>query len=121
MEKAWMEDKETWLFNLAHGDLDEDAIVKGFIKHYVLRGNGIVDVQQDLHFHTPYGDYYMETAMGSLLRALEIEINATPRSQMRTLKEVQSIVDAVRAGLQVNVDYYDPEMDDNPYVYRAKW
>ncbi len=52
MAEAWMEDKETWLFDLAHGDLDEDAIVKGFIKHYVLQDKGIADVQQNLHFHT---------------------------------------------------------------------
>ena len=43
MAEAWMEDKETWLFDLAHGDLDEDAIVKGFIKHYVLQDKGIAD------------------------------------------------------------------------------
>lgn len=31
MAKAWLEDKATWLFDLAHDDLDEDAIVKGFL------------------------------------------------------------------------------------------
>ena len=55
MEKAWMEDKEAWLFDLAHGDLDQDAIVKGFLKHYVLQEQGIADVQQNLHFHTLWG------------------------------------------------------------------
>ncbi len=121
MAEAWMEDKETWLFDLAHGDLDEDAIVKGFIKHYVLQDKGIADVQQNLHFHTHYGDYYMECAMFSLRRALEGQVDAPPRSEMRTLDEVKMIVEAVRAGEQVHVDYYDPEMDDNPYVCRAVW
>ena len=106
MAEAWMEDKETWLFDLAHGDLNQDAIVKGFIKHYVLQGQGIADVQQNLHFHTHYGDYYMECAMSALRWALD---------------EVKMIVDAVRAGERVKVDYYDPEMDDDDDVYRAEW
>lgn len=52
MAKAWLEDKATWLFDLAHDDLDEDAIVKGFLKHYALQGQGMGDVQRDMHFHT---------------------------------------------------------------------
>lgn len=79
MDKAWMEDKALWLFDLAHGNLDEDAIVKGFLKHYVLQDKSISDVRQDLHFHTHYGDYYMESAMDSLRRALEHEVDAMPR------------------------------------------
>lgn len=101
MAKAWMEDKEMWLFDLAHGDLDDDSIVKGFLKHYVLQDKGISDVRQHLHFHTHYGDYYMESAMVNLCRAIGHEIDAPPRSEMRTLDEVHSIVNAVRAGLQV--------------------
>lgn len=50
-----------------------------------------------------------------------MQIEAPPRSEMRTLDEVQGIVDAVRAGIPVQVDYYDPEIDDNPYVVRATW
>lgn len=121
MGKAWMEDKEIWLFDLAHGNLDEESIVKGFLKHYVLQNQGISDVQQHLHFHTHYGDFYMETAISSLHRALEQEVDATPRSEMRTLGEVQSIVDAVRAGLTVQVDYYDPDEDDDSYVAKVAW
>lgn len=101
MLRDYMEGKELWLFDLAHGNLDDDSIVKGFLKHYVLQNQGIDDVQQHLHFHTHYGDYYMESAMESLRRALEHEVDAPPRSEMRTLGEVQSIVDAVRAGMQV--------------------
>ncbi len=63
----------------------------------------------------------MECAMSSLRRALEGQVDAPPKSEMRTLDEVKMIVEAVRAGVQVYVDYYDPEMDDNPYVCRAVW
>lgn len=121
MAKAWMEEKGTWLFDLAHGDMDPDAIVKGFLKHYALEGKGIGDVQQDLHFRTAYGDYYMDNAMQALRWALQEQVDAPPRSEMRTLDEVQMIVDAVRAGERVQVDYYDPEIDDNEYVVRAAW
>ena len=78
MAKVWLEDKVTWLFGLAHGDLDEDAIVKGFLKHYVLEGQGIADVQQDLHFHARYRDCDMEYAMSALRRALEDQVDAPP-------------------------------------------
>ena len=121
MAKAWMEDKVTWLFGLAHGDLDEDAIVKGFLTHYVLEGQGIADVQQDLHFHARYRDCCMEYAMSALCRALEVQVDAPPRSEMRTLEEVKAIVQAVRAGERIQMDYYDPELDDSPYARRAAW
>ena len=82
MAKAWLEDKTTWLFDLAHGNLDEDSIVKGFLKHYILQSRGIDDVQQDLHFHTGYGDFYMESAMYGLRRALERQVEAPLRLEM---------------------------------------
>lgn len=121
MAKDWLEDKATWLFDLAHNNLDEDAIVKGFLRHYVQQGQGIDDVQRDMHFRTHYGDLYLKAAMAGLRRALELQIEAPPRSEMRTLDEVQMIVDAVRAGERVQVDYYDPEVDDDPCVVRAAW
>ncbi len=74
MKKAWMENKADWLFDLAHGNLDEDAVVKGFLKHYVLQDCGIADVQRDLHFRTHYGDYYLKAAMDGLRSALENQI-----------------------------------------------
>lgn len=118
MGKAWMEDKEIWLFDLAHGDLGEDSIVKGFLKHYVLENQSLGNVLWDLT-NTNYDN--SKAAMESLRAALGHEIAAPPRSEMRTLSEVQSIVDAVRAGLQVQVDYYDPETDGDPYVAKATW
>lgn len=121
MEKIWMENKAEWLFNLANGDLDDDSIVKGFLKHYALCGQGTGNVKQDLLFHMQHVDFYLESAMSSLNRALWIHIEAPDRSEMRTLDEVEMIVQAVRSGVQVQVDYYDPEIDDNPYVVRATW
>lgn len=121
MAKAWLEDKATWLFDLAHDNLDEDAIAKGFLKYYALQGQGMGDVQRDMHFRTHYGDFYLKGTMAYLRRALEAQIEAPPRPKMRTLDEVQGIVDAVRAGIRVQVDYYDPEIDDDPYVVRAAW
>lgn len=87
MVKAWMEDKAIWLFDLAHGDLDTDAVVKGFIKHYVLLGQGIGDVQQNLHFHTSYGDFYMETAISALRKALEIQIQSSNADKISGSRE----------------------------------
>jgi len=78
MAKVWMEDKATWLFDLAHNNLDEDATVKGFIKHYVLAGRGMDDVLQDLHFHTHYGDHYMKSVALGLRMGLENLIEAPP-------------------------------------------
>lgn len=72
--KTWMEEKETWLFDMAHDNLDDDAIVRGFLKHYVMRGLSIDDVRRELHFNTCYGDFYMESAVASLRKALESEI-----------------------------------------------
>lgn len=121
MEKVWMENKSAWLFDLAYGELDDDAVVKGFLKHYVLQGKGLDDIKRELHFHTVYGDHYIENTMHVLKAALWQQIDAPPRSEMRTLDEVDMIIQSIRAGLQVQVDYYDPEIDDDPFVCRAVW
>lgn len=77
MAKIWMEDKATWLFDLAYDGLDDDAILKGFIKHYVLQGQAIDKVQQDLHFRTFYGDAYLKPAMLRLRSVLKKQIKET--------------------------------------------
>ncbi|RKJ19615.1 hypothetical protein D7X48_12675 [bacterium D16-50] len=87
MAKSWMEDKAIWVFDLAHNNLDEDAIVKGFLKHYVLQGEGIEKVQQDMHFRTHYGDLYLQSAISGLRKALEHQIDVPIRSEMRTLDD----------------------------------
>lgn len=112
------EDMKLWLFDLAHGNMPDDAVVKGFIRHYVLNGLTIGNVQQDIIFHTPYTDENCRRAMESLRRALAEYADG---EETRTLREVQSIVDAVRAGQQVQIAYYDPEEDDDPYVHKACW
>lgn len=121
VERAWLEDKETWLFDLAHDNLDEDTIVKGFLKHYVLLGYGIGNVLEDMLFYAHDRDFYLEAAMSNLRRALENQIEAPPRSEMRTLDEVQCIVDTIRAGIQVQVAYDDPETDDDSYISHTTW
>lgn len=118
MVKAWMGDKGTWLFDLAHNDLDSDAIVKGFLKHYVLQDQGISNVQQDLHFHTLYGDAYLEIAMSNLKQALMKEVDAPPRSEMMTLKEVNKITQSVIDRYETIQIRHNPEICnmDNPSV-----
>lgn len=49
------EDMKLWLFDVAHGNLDDEKILKGFIKYYVLHGQAIGNVQDDITFHTMYG------------------------------------------------------------------
>lgn len=46
------EDHKIWLFDLAHGNLTELEIVKGFIKFYALNGFTVGNVQDDLVFRT---------------------------------------------------------------------
>ena len=66
-----MEEMKVWLFDLAHGNLEDDAIIKGFIKFYILQGKAICNVQDDIHFHTFYGDDNCKRAMEDLRGALE--------------------------------------------------
>lgn len=116
-----LRDKPTWLHDLVHDDMELDTITKGFIKFYVLQGLTVNHVQQDIHFRVLCGEEYIKGAMERLRCALEAAVDAPDRSEMRTLKEVQMIVDAVREGVQVQIDYYDPEIDDDPYVARPHW
>lgn len=109
---------KTWLFELANGKLSDDEIVKGFIKYYALNGLVIGNVQQDIIFNTVIGQERYQRPIAELRRALAEYADG---EETRTLREVQSIVDAIRAGQQVQVGYYDPEEDDNPYAYKACW
>lgn len=109
---------KTWLFALVDGKLSDDEIVKGFIKYYALNGLVIGNVQQDIIFKTVIGQWRYQGPMAELRRALAEYADG---EETRTLREVQSIVDAIRAGHQVQVGYYDPEEDDNLYVYKACW
>lgn len=74
MEEEWLEGKKLWLFDLAHSDLDNGAIISGFLKYYVLQDQGISDVKRDLHFRTYYGDLHLDEAITGLRQALETQI-----------------------------------------------
>lgn len=65
------EGHKLWLFDLAHGNLTEDQIVRGFIKYYVLEGCQMEHVKDDLVFRTVHGAGYSGQAMESLRAALE--------------------------------------------------
>lgn len=64
------ENMKLWLFDLAHGNLDDSAIIKGFIKYYVLYGLVVANVKDDIHFRTNYGIQGEKTALTSLNKAL---------------------------------------------------
>lgn len=109
---------KTWLFALVDGKLSDDQMVKGFIKYYALNGLVIGNVQQDIIFKTVIGQWRYQGPMAELRSALAEYADG---EETRTLREVQSIVDAIRAGHQVQVGYYDSEEDDNPYIHKACW
>lgn len=118
--ETYSEDMKIWLFDLAHntGNMNYEKTVQGFIKHYALNGLTIGNVMQDIVFHTQYGAENCGYAMQTLKSALEWFAD---REESRTLTEVQMIVDAAREGAQVQIAYYDDEIDDNPYISRAYW
>lgn len=53
MNRATDEHK-LWLFDMAHGDLPELDIVKGFIKFYALNDFSVENVIEDIIFQTHY-------------------------------------------------------------------
>lgn len=114
------EGMKLWLFDLAHntGILNNEKVVQGFLKHYALHGLTVWNVRQDIIFHTEYGAENCEYAMQTLTGALEWFAN---REESRTLTEVRQIIDATKAGLPVQVGYYDGDMDDDPMVVRKQW
>lgn len=68
MRNRATEDHKLWLFDLAHGNLSESEIVKGFIKYYALNDFTVDNVLDDIVFKTHYSP---ETAVLSLRTALE--------------------------------------------------
>lgn len=68
-----MNHKETeghkiWLFNLTHGNLTDEKILKGFIKYYALNGYTVDDVADDMLFKMNYNP---AEARERLIEALE--------------------------------------------------
>ena len=72
------EEMKLWLFDLAHGNLSDDAILTGFIKHYVLFGLTIDNLVDNIVFRTNYGVSGVTLAKQSLLRVLEEIASDTP-------------------------------------------
>ena len=66
----YTEDMKIWLFDLAHGNLSDQTILSGFIKHYVLFDLTVGNVVQDIMFHTAYGAEAASCAKQALLRVL---------------------------------------------------
>lgn len=112
--------QSVWLYSLTHdtGEMTYEKAVQGFIKYYVLHGMTMQNVEHDILFHTDGGDVGCGYAMQTLKSAL---VWFADREESRTLTEVQMIVDATREGAQVQIAYYDDEIDDNPYISRAHW
>lgn len=80
------EDMKIWLFDLAHDNLNDQEILKGFIKHYVLYDLTISDVHQDIRFHTLYGVIGTKVALNNLRGVLKEY--AEKISLQYTMKEV---------------------------------
>lgn len=118
---AATEEKRLWLFDLAHGNnLDSMKVVQGFVKYYVQHGKGVADVVQDIVFRTNYGADGAGTAKDTLERELRW-FAYKDFEETRTISEVKQIVEAVRAGYNVQIAYADPDEDDafDPMVRRA--
>lgn len=64
------EEMKLWLFDLAHGNLLDDEVLSGFIKHYVLRGLTVDHIASDIIYHTTYGELRVAQAKASVLRVL---------------------------------------------------
>ncbi len=65
------EDHKIWLFDLAHGNLKDEEMVRGFIKYYVLNGFTLGNLQDDYMFHTHYPIDGIKAGLQSLRVALE--------------------------------------------------
>ncbi len=63
-------------------------------------------------------DLQKEIAFRGVIKGLE-EIEE--QQPTRTLDEVQNIVDCVRADLPVQIEYWDPDEDEDEYVAKACW
>ena len=59
-----------WLFDLAHGNLQDPQILKGFLKYYVLDGYGMAQVVDDMRFRTHYSLDQIRQSKESLERVI---------------------------------------------------
>ncbi|WP_077612753.1 hypothetical protein [Clostridium sp. Marseille-P2415] len=68
--ERYTEEMKLWLFDLAHGNLNDEDILKGFIRHYVLYDFGTDQVVNDIVFHTIYGTEGVIKAKESIIKVL---------------------------------------------------
>ena len=66
----YTEDMKMWLFDVAHNNLQDEEILKGFIKYYVLFGESFQKITDDIVFHTIYGSSGAVIARDNVLRVL---------------------------------------------------
>ncbi len=69
--ERYSEDHRIWLFDLVHGNLNENEMVQGFIRFYVLEGLAIGNVQDDCVFRTQYPSDKVTGGLQALRAALE--------------------------------------------------
>lgn len=69
-KSRYTEEMKLWLFDLAHGNLTQQEVLKGFIKHYARHDCSIADVIREIHFYTHYGTEGVQKAKVSLEDAL---------------------------------------------------
>ena len=70
MGKRGSEGHKIWLFDLAHGNLNDCQILQGFLKYYVLEGYMMMNVIDDMRFHTFYSLDQIRESKENLERVL---------------------------------------------------
>lgn len=68
--KRGTEEHRMWLFDLAHGNLRDSQILKGFLKYYALDGYSMANVVDDMRFHTHYSLEQIRQSKESLERVI---------------------------------------------------
>ena len=81
----------------------EHEELKEVIKEAVLEGIKLYDKPNDM------ADFVANYVMDKIY------------DDFRSITEIHAIVDAVRCGMRVQVDYYNEELDDNECVVRQGW
>lgn len=66
------EEMKLWLFDLWHGNLSDEQIVQGFIKHYILYDLSISDVKRDIVYHTLCSATGIKEAEENITRVMRI-------------------------------------------------
>ena len=81
----------------------EHEHLKQFIEESVVKGMQNFDKPDDL------ASYVTSRVMDEIYE------------NFRSITEIHGIVDAVRLGMRVQVDYYNEELDDDEYAVRQAW